>query len=491
VNIAAASSAHLEWKLTSEFGFGLTTASELQRNICQLLDGRLRGAIRQIEADVTDLRPRECAVVAGVRGGKSLIAACSIVHWSQIADCSQLGAGEIPRIPILSVRKDEAQVIFQHLIGRVRESVAFRGLLIGEPTAEACFLRHPTGRPIEVKIVAGSRAGSSLTARWMAGGVFDEFPRMHGSEDGSVVNWSDSRAVVQPRLLPNTQILHIGSPWAPFGPAYEMVQKRFAHPGADLVVVRAPAYELNPVWWTPERVEEAKMLPSYRTDVLAEFASPEEMFFPADLLQRCVRPERLPEPRHTYVASMDPATRGNGWTLLVATRAGNVRKVVRAAEWRGSEAKPLSSRTVLEEIAATLKPYGVTTVHTDQYMGDALTDLARQVGLTLIQWRPNERQRAEWFFSLRRWMEDGNLEIPEAIMGDLVRVEKVPTTSGVSFRLPLTNDGRHCDFAPSLMLLAGQYLDDVRKEMAHVDPEVVRMVAAAKRRYGRRKDSDW
>lgn len=481
----------LERKLCSPHGFGLTTASELQRNVCKLLDGRLAGTITQIAADVTGIRPRECAIVAGVRGGKSLIAACHVLHMSQIADCSQLGPGEIPRIPILSVRKDEAQVIFQHLIGRVRESVAFRHLLIGEPTAESCFLRHPTGRSIEVKIVAGARAGSSLTARWMAGGVFDEFPRMHGSEDGSVVNWSDSRAVVQPRLLPRTQILHIGSPWAPFGPAYEMVQKRFAHPASDLVVVRAPAYELNPHWWTPERVEEAKRLPSYRTDVLAEFASPEEMFFPADLLQRCVRPERLPEPRHTYVASMDPATRGNGWTLLVATRAGNVRKVVRALEWRGTESKPLSSREVLKAIAETLKPYGVSTVHTDQYMGDALTDLAREVGLTLIQWRPNERQRAEWFFSLRRWMEDGNLEIPDAILGDLVRVEKVPTTSGVSFRLPLTNDGRHCDFAPSLMLLAGQYLDDVKEQVAHVDPNAAQMFAAAKKRYGRRKGLDW
>lgn len=488
MNIAGAS---LEWKLTSGHGFGLTTASDLQRKICRLLDGHLRESISQIGADVTGIRPRECAIVAGVRGGKSLIAACHVLHMSQVADCSQLGPGEVPRIPILSVRKDEAQVIFQHLIGRVRESVAFRHLMIGEPTAEACFLRHPSGRSIEVKIVAGSRAGSSLTARWMAGGVFDEFPRMHGSEDGSVVNWSDSRAVVQPRLLPMTQILHIGSPWAPFGPAYEMVQKRFGHPGSDLVVVRAPAFELNPIWWTPERIEAAKMLPSYRTDVLAEFASPEEMFFPADLLQRCIRPERLPEPRHTYVAAMDPATRGNGWTLLIATREGNLRRVVRAAEWRGSEAEPLSSRKVLENIAEMLKPYGVTVVHTDQYMGDALTDLARDVGLTLVQWRPNERQRAEWFFSLRRWMEDGNLEIPDAIVGDLVRIEKVPTTSGVSFRLPLTNDGRHCDFAPSLMLLGGQFIDDMKKEVAHVDPEVIKMIAAAKRRYGSSRGNQW
>ena len=88
-------------------------------------------------------------------------------------------------------------------------------------------------------------------------------------------------------------------------------------------------------------------------------------------------------------------------------------------------------------------------------------------------------------------MEDSQLEIPETIVGDLVRVVKVPTTSGVSFRLPLTSDGRHCDYAPSLMLLAGQYLDDVKPEEKPVHPEVTKMREAARKRFGTRGERDW
>lgn len=485
----------LEWKLTSPKGFALLTASHLQRQICQLLDGLLVDEIPNIGASCVGVKPREVAVVAGVRGGKSLIAAAAILHWSQVVDCSMLGPGDIPRIPILSVKKDEAHVIFQHLLGRLRESAVFREVLIGEPKAEQCMLRHPSGRPIEVKIVAGARSGASLTARWMAGCVFDEFPRMHGSSDGSVINWDDSRGVVQHRLLPGAQALHIGSPWAPFGPAYEMVKRCFGHPSEEIVVVRAPSYELNQEWWTPERVERAKSLPTYRTDVLAEFASPEEMFFPMELLQRCTRTERLPEHGHEYVAMMDPATRGNGWTLLIGTREGKVRKVVRAKEWRGTETEPLSSRKVLAEIAEICAPYKITRIHSDQYMGDALADIAREFGLNVIQWRPSEGERVSYFMTLRRWMEESELEIPEEIVGDLVQVQKVPTTSGVSIRLPLTNDKRHCDYAPSLMLFAAQAVKDVRtvanNGVAHPGSVMVKMRQNAMKRYGKKGAFDW
>lgn len=483
--------APLEWKLTDPAAFGLTTASKLQRDICKLLDGRLRETIKATgNVSCAGLRPKELAVIAGVRGGKSLIAACHALHMSQIVDVSKLGPGEIPRIPILSVFKDEAYVIFQHLLGRVKASEVFRDLLL-EELSDSCLLKHPTGRPIEVKIVAGARAGTSLTARWMAGCVADEFPRMHGSADGAVINWSESRAVVLPRLLPNAQMLHIGSPHAPFGPAYEMVQERFGKPGRDLVVIRAPSYELNPHLWTPELVEEYRSTPSFRTDIMAEFASPVELFFSAELLEKCVRPQRQPEPRCSYVAALDPATRANGWTLVIGSRRGNVRRIVRAVEWRGSSDKPLSPREVLREIAETVKPYGITSLYSDQWSGDALNDLSAEFGLSILQCRPTEAEKVHRYFSMKRWMEESQFEIPREVCADLVRVQKAVTTTGVAVRLPLTNDGRHCDFAPSLMLVAAAYIEDVKADVIPIHPDVVKMREAARLRYGTKRGEQW
>jgi hypothetical protein len=47
---------------------------------------------------------------------------------------------------------------------------------------------------------------------------------MAGQEDG-VVNLDDARSAVLGRILPGSQLLYIGSPWAPFGPVYSMVQE--------------------------------------------------------------------------------------------------------------------------------------------------------------------------------------------------------------------------------------------------------------------------
>jgi hypothetical protein len=238
----------LEWKLTDPLAFGLTTASPLQRAVCRVADGvplgslAFDGTVIQGIRDVHGLpseRPREVFVVSGIRTGKSLSAACNAFHMAVTCDVSSLRPGEIPRVSVVSLKKDLADVIMNHLVGSVQASPLLRPFLIGTPTADGLMLRHPTGIPVEVCVVAGSRAGSSLVARWSAGCIFDEFPRMVGGDDG-VVNWDDSRAAVIQRLLPGCQLWHIGSPWAPYGPAYEAVTEFHGKPSAQRIVIRAP-----------------------------------------------------------------------------------------------------------------------------------------------------------------------------------------------------------------------------------------------------------
>lgn len=505
--VAALGHVSLETMLTSPVCFGLESASPVQRAICRVAEGSPLGALAAEPAVLRALggttnlhgRPREMALVCGVRTGKSLFAAACAVHGAMQADVSRVGPGEVPRFAIVSTSKDNAAVVYGHLVGRVKASPLLRACLLSDPDAskDRLLLRHPSGRPIEIATVAGSRAGASLVARWLVGCVFDEYARMTGDSTEGVVNWADMRAAVLERILPGGYLLHISSPWAPFGPAYEHVSKAWGQPSADLVVVRAKAPDMNPVWWTPERVERAKGGDPevYRTDVMAEFASPDVALIPTDHLETCLRKEReLPRvDGASYVAAMDPATRGNGWTLIIATREGPKRKVAAYHEWVGTRASPLDPAVVLRDVASVCRRYGVEAIDTDQWSGDALAALARPMGLRLHSWTLADRERTERYLALRTMFATGTIEIPDVpqLKTDLLRLKKRVTASGTTIALPETSDGRHCDSAPALMLAMSRYLDDVPPPTAAaVDQELARMRAAALRAYGPRGEDD-
>lgn len=502
----AVSGSSLEYKLTDTLAFGLATASPLQRAICRAVDGRPLGDLAEhphvVDAigDVGALpreRPREVYLLSGIRTGKSLLAACAAVHMALTCDVSSLRAGEIPRVSVVSLKKDLADVILNHLVGSVQASPLLRLFLVGSPSAEGIVLRHPSGMPVEVCVVAGSRAGSSLVARWSAGVIFDEAPRMIGADEG-VVNFDDSRQAVLLRLLRGSQLFAIGSPWAPWGPIYETVSEHHGRPSAERLVIRAPAPRLNPVHWTAERVEASRRADpdAYRTDVLAEFATPEEAMFSSESLDKCLRKSPLTLPREagcTYYAAMDPATRGNGWTLAIATRKKGKNVVVKAVEWIGSRNEPLDPGEVLREIAEVLAPYGVTTVHSDQVMGDALLRLARQQGLSLSQWTLSGTDRAKRMLAIRTMMDLGTLEVPDVphLRTDMLQVRKRITPTGMQPHLPESRDGRHCDWAPTLMLVLTKALpEQVDEEQAGEDAETARMRELIRKRWSVRQE-DW
>lgn len=472
----AVANSSLEWKLTDPLAFGLTKATPLQRAICRAADGVPLGglathpdvinAIGDCSDLVTGVRPKEMCVVSAIRCGKSLITACAAFHMALTCDVSGLRAGEIPRIPVVSLQKDLGEVIMGHLVGSITSSPLLRTFLIGEPKADGIVLRHPSGTPIEIQVAAGSRAGAALVARWLAGAIFDEFPRMVGGSD-AVVNWDDQRNAIAGRIRRNCQIWHIGSPNAPYGPAYDLVTTHQRKPTADLVVVKAPGPAMNPSHWTPEEMVDFKRRnpDAYRTDALAEFASAEEAMFSAASIDACMRKAPLEIRRdegHTYFAAMDPATRGNGWTLAIATKDWRGRVVVVCArQWIGSRDEPLDPAEVMRQVAETVVPYGITSIMSDQVMGDALQAIARSVGLHLVQTQYAERERAKKYLTIRTNLDRKMIELPplKQMRTDLLHVQKRPLqTGGVGVRLPMTSDGRHCDWAPTLMLVLSRLL---------------------------------
>jgi hypothetical protein len=190
-------------------------------------------------------------------------------------------------VSVLSLDRDKAGVVVDHCLGRIRASRELAARLIGKPLKSSFSIQHPEEREIEVCVVAGAGAGGAVVSRWSAGLIADEAPRMTGDEGDAVANLDETIRAVEGRLLPGAQIITIGSPDLPEGPIYKAVVEHWHKPTPAHVVIKAPAWQLNPWWWTAERM--AELTPeARRTDVDAEFGGRARSLFSINAIERCM-----------------------------------------------------------------------------------------------------------------------------------------------------------------------------------------------------------
>lgn len=322
-------------------------------------------------------------------------------------------------------------------------------------------------------------------------------------EGEAVANFDETRRVILGRLRPGAQFISIGSPWAPFGPIFEQVQSDWRKPTPQRVVVRAPGWAMNPVYWTQERMDELRASDpdAWRVDCAAEFAAPESALVPPDALAAATRQagDLEPDPLRSYVAGMDAGTRGNAWTLIVMSRHGDKRRIDLAREWVGSRNAPLSATEILREVAAIATRYRVASVWCDQWSADPLQELAQQHGLTLYPRMTPTRDRWEQAARFRGELLEGRLEMhPHPVLReDVLRARRTTTMQGVRLDLPTGGDGRHCDFVPSLMLATAQHIPDKRPAPnergteAWYDAEAARLERAAEDAARRAQKRRW
>lgn len=460
--------------LVNPQAFALATATPLQRAICRASDGAPLGNLwddETVQKGFHGVRPPEVApatmvVLSAIRAAKTTMSCAAAVRMSQTIDLSAVISGDEVRIPILSVDKDSAGATYAKIRDMLLSRPALKSLLVREPTADSLWLRHPSGHHIEVKVVALAKYGSTVVSRWLGGIIFDEAALMAG-EDG-VRNLTEARRAVEGRIVPGGQSWLIGSPWGAIGPVYDLVQEHQSNPTADVIVVRAPGPSMNPKHWTPKRCAalQKREPKAYRTNVLAEFQDTEETTFPHTLVEPAMRkePEHLPytEGVH-YVACIDPATRGNAWTLVITGHYGfggpgglsPLLKVAYHSQWRGSSHVPLNPDVVLGEVAERCKEYHLDEAFSDQWAVDALRVLAERHDLTLHETTLNGKNRIEMADDLRQRLSTRCLELPPSrvMRQDLVGVKKRITTNGYTIVLPKTGDGRHADYVPPLLLM--------------------------------------
>ncbi len=488
-----------ELLLTDPAGFALGNATVLQRAIACLIG---TGSVplkywesADVQAAFGGVRPTgeflidEFGIVAGIRGGKTLMASMAVAWATQNVDMetgpgANMVRGEVPRVSIVSVSKDQAESAFNYLRGAFEGSPALRPLLIGEPTADTITVRHPSGRPIDICVVAGSRAGSSLVGRWCAGVIFDEAPLM-SLEEGAV-NLRDMASNVRPRMLRGAKIIYIGSPWGNSGFVYDLFNQNFGKQNPTCTWVRAQGWMLNPVVWTPEEMarQKAKDERSFRLNCLAEWMDPESAMYASVSVDAAMSggyDEVAPEAGKTYTAAIDPGFSSNSWTFVIAETSDNIRfDVVLAMQWTGSGSKPLVAGEVFDEMLPYLNAYGCRqSVRTDQYAAAPLVEIALSKGIGLSPLTITKANKYKLYASVGVRLDSGFLKLPNnpEMRQDLLNVKKRVTGDGIKAVLPETADGRHCDYAAALALLIGDYLQSSDEAVKMAE----RMQASARR----------
>lgn len=435
---------------------------------------------RQVFADFYGAGKRQLVARVGRRGGKST-SLCRVAVLEALHGDHEIPLGDRGIVPIVSVRRLDAA-------DRMRTIAAILTAL-GEPYEAVGDEIRLVGRPITFRVyVATVAAVSGFTSVCI---VCDEVAKWRDADTGANPA-QEVLASLRPTMATqrNAKMFLSSSPLG----IYDAHAKAFeAGETPEQMARHAPSWVANPSLTEAQTHKDEPDPWKWEREYAAIPAEDAESGLLSAAALTAITRAGVTECKrvrgHTYVATMDPATRGNAWTLIVATTlADKTRQVVCAREWRGNRNAPLDPDVVLREVAAVLFEYGLDVALTDAWSGDALTSIARRHRLRLVQQSYSSESKLDAYEELWRKVDDkrvGLLDVPE-MRKDLLGIRRRVTPSGVTIVLVSTPDGRHSDFAAAVCLAvnvpcaAPVHLPDEKEAMAE---EEKRAMAEAVKRF--------
>lgn len=310
-------------------------------------------------------------------------------------------------------------------------------------------------RPIEFRVFAATIKGvSGFTSVFV---LCDEVAKWRDADTG--VNPATTvLASIAPTMAtqPNARMVLSSSPMGRYDAHFDAFERGETD---EQIVAHAPTWIANP---TLTEARTRQLEPDGRAHAREYRAIPEEgsefslLNGPALERARRTTPGDAPRvPGCTYVAAIDPATRGHAFTLAIGTRDPRGRRIVAAVrEARGTPAAPLSPKAQLRAWKPLLDAYGVAMLKTDQWNVDSMQDSAIDLGLYLDGEPWTHATKAEAFEALDRLARDGDLELPrdEIVKTDLLGIRRKLTRTGITYELA-EKDGRHSDHAASIAMM--------------------------------------
>ncbi len=327
-----------------------------ERKVFHRFTGRAREPEQRIE---------EALFLIGRRGGKDRAAAVLATYFSALVDyTSVLAKGE--RGLVLCIAPDQRQALVQrnYIEGTFDASPILSGLIVNR-TADTLELSNQIS--IEVRAASFRRLRGVTTIAVIASEAAFWMDEQSANADVEILN------AVRPSLATTGgPLIVITTPYAQRGEVYNTYRRHFGPKGDPLVLVaQGTSREFNPTL-SAKVVERAleRDPAAASSEYLAQFRVDIEAYITREIVEALVVPgryEQSPVSSVQYRAFVDPSGgSSDSMTLAVAHRDGD-RVVIDCARERRP---PFSPDDVVQEFAATLKSYGVTSVRGDRYGGE-------------------------------------------------------------------------------------------------------------------------
>jgi len=367
----------------------------------------------------------EAWVVAGVRAGKSRIAALIAVFLACFRDYrDHLAPGERALVMVLASDRRQAQVIFDYVRAFLVQIPGLRPLVEKE-TRDAIWLST------RVKIEIHTSSFRSVRGYTCAAVICDEIAFWPTDATGANPDVEILNAL-RPRMvtIPGALLLCISSPYARRGALWEAHHQHYGRDGDPVLVWQADTRSMNPT------VPAEHIAAAYEQDpgvaaaeYGAEFRRDVESFVAREAVEACVIPDRRelpPVAGMRYMAFVDPSGGAqDSMTLAIAHCVGPVRVLDCVRECRAQ----FNPDEVVDEFAAVLKRYRCHTVTGDHYAAEWPRAAFRAYGITFV---PAPQTRSELYGELLPLVNSRMVELLDhsRLLAQLCGLERRTTPTG-------------------------------------------------------------
>jgi hypothetical protein len=366
---------------------------------------------------------REAWLVCGRRAGKSFVLALVAVFLAVFHDYRRhLAPGERATIMVIATDRKQARTIFRYVRG-----------LLGSPLLEQA-IESETAESIDltnhVTIEVGTASHRSIRGYTIAAALCDEIA-FWPTDDAAEPDFAILDAL-RPGMatIPGAMLLCASSPYARRGALWDAFHNHYGRDGDPVFVWQAGTVVMNPT--VPQSIIDQAMErdPAVAgAEWLAQFRTDVERLFTREAVVACVATgviERAPVPKLRYHAFVDPSGGSNdAMTLAIGHRQDDIAVLDAIRERK----PPFSPEAVVEEFAALLKSYRVSTVVGDRYGGEWPRERFRKHG---IDYRVSDKPRSDLYRDMLPAVNSGRVDLLDIdrLTNQLIRLERRTSRGG-------------------------------------------------------------
>jgi hypothetical protein len=375
------------------------------------------------ERDPPKRRVRELWCIVGRRGGKDSVASVIAAHSAALFDQGhRLRPGERALVMCLAVDRDQAKVVLNYCRSFFTDIDLLKGM-VQRTTAVGFELTN------SVDVAISTNSFRSVRGRPILCAILDE--TAFWRDETSATPDEETYKAIKPALasIPGSIIIGISSPYRKSGLLYKKFKDHYGRDG-DVLVIKAPTRTLNPL--IDQAIIDEAMAEdpaAARAEWGAEFRDDIAGFADITLIEGAVDygvTVRPPRAGVRYRSGCDPSGGArDSFTAAVAHDEGNVAVLDCVVEIKA----PFNPTSATEQIAETLKAYGLTSTVGDKYAAEWVVDAFAKVG---IKYNHSERDRSAIYLDALPMFTSGRVRLLDnkRLTNQFASLERRTSSSG-------------------------------------------------------------